>query len=98
MGQVVGGLNIGISQGCFWDWEVVREELDRFGGLFGASFWNINLVASLVPRGADSLPTVNPMQVPGLAIGRGFKNKDLGSWRVKGGAIKIEYTIELGFN
>ena len=81
MGQVVGGLNIGISQGCFRDWEVVREELDRFGGLFGASFWNINLVALLVPRGADNLPTVDPMQVPGWQLA-GLQKQ--GPWFLEG--------------
>ena len=38
MGHVVGRLNSSIGRGRFVDWAVVQEELDRFGGLFGASF------------------------------------------------------------
>ena len=47
-------------------------------------------------RGAANLPAINPMRAPGLAIHRGFKNEELGFWRGKWGAIKIEDPIELG--
>ena len=96
MGQVAGGLNSGIGRGNFWDWAVVREEMDPFGGSFGTSFWNINSVALVVIRGAVNVPVVDPMRRPGSAISGGFKKNYLGSCRGEAGAIKIEYPIDLG--
>ena len=97
MGQVAGGLNIGIGRGRFWDWAVVQEEMDPFGYLFRASFWNTNSVELVVLRGAANVPAVKPMRGPGLEIGGRFKNENLDSLRGEGDTIKIEDPIDLGF-
>ena len=54
------------------------------------------MVVLVVLRGASDVPAFDPMRGPGSEIGRGFKNEDLGSWRGKGGVIKIEDPIEMG--
>ena len=76
---------------------MVRKKLYGFGCAFGPGFGDINAVASVMLGSPANVPSINAMGCPHAAIGRCFKDKDLGPWWRKGGLIEIKNTVELSF-
>ena len=75
----------------------MRKELNGLGCVFGAGHWNIDLVALVLLGSSTNVPAVYTMKCLGVAIGWGFKHKDLCSWRSKGRSIKVENAVDLCF-
>ena len=74
------------------------KRINSFDDAFSLGFRDVHLVATIVFRGTDDVPTCEFMGRPGAANSGGIKDEDFGAPRSKGREIEIEGFIELGFS
>ena len=91
------GLDGGIIRGTFRYRTILGGEFNCLDDAVCSGIWYVYLVAPIVFRGADDVPTGDAKGFPGVANTRDLKDENFCAGRSKGRAIEIKGFVELGF-